>query len=95
MSIFPFTYNLSSSLTPMVRVMNFLCSSLNSLLKNVQYFYQRLQLSRDMMKTVTTQNQLQHFKDFFLQLELMDYGLLWVLLGPNESRFALIWSGRL
>ena len=55
--------------------MAFLCSSLNSLLKNVQYFYQRLQLSRDMMQTVTTtHNQMAHLKEFVDNLDLMDYG---------------------
>ena len=45
--------------------MAFSCSPLNSLLKNVQHFYQRLQFSRDRMQTVKTiQNHKQHFNEY-------------------------------
>ena len=66
------------------KVMAFSCSSLNSLLKNVQHFYQRLQLSRDMMQTVKTiQNHKQHFNQYFHNDN--------VLAGPHQKPSYICW----
>ena len=65
--------------------MVFSCSPLNALLKNVQHFYQRLQLSRDMRQTVrTTQNPMQHFNGYFHTQ---------VIMGPDWFCQDLAYSG--
>ena len=65
-------------------VMAFSCSSLNSLLKNVQHFYKRIHLSRDMMQTVKTiQNQKKHFNEYFQIQVIMGFvkpGIFWWIL---------------
>ena len=60
-----------------------------SWLKNVQHFYQRLQLSRAMLQTVKTiQNHKQHFNEYFHIQVLMGFvkpGIFWWILKGIET----------